>query len=104
MIRALFSRLAPALVAALAVLTTGLPAAAQTAPARPDAPEKLVFSILSAEGQASSGPLWEPLLDDLERYLGIPVEPIFGSNYSVLVEAMSARIEELEKEVARLKG
>ncbi len=90
MIRALFGRLAPALVATLAVLTTALPVAAQTAPARPDAPEKLVFSILSAEGQASSGPLWEPLLDDLERYLGIPVEPIFGSNYSVLVEAMSA--------------
>lgn len=90
MIRALFGRLAPTLVAALAVLTTGLPVAAQTAPTRPDAPEKLVFSILSAEGQASSGPLWEPLLDDLERDLGIPVETRFGSNYSVLVEAMAA--------------
>ena len=90
MIRALFARMAPALAAALAVVTLGLPAHAQTAPARPDAPDKLVFSILSAEGQASSGPLWTPLLDDLERHLGIPVEPIFGSNYSVLVEAMSA--------------
>ena len=71
-------------------VSLSLPVQAQTAPARPDAPEKLVFSILSAEGQASSGPLWTPLLDDLERHLGIPVEPIFGSNYSVLVEAMSA--------------
>lgn len=53
-------------------------------------PEKIVFTVLSAEGQASSGPLWQPLLDDLERELGIPVEPIFGSNYSVLVEAMGA--------------
>ena len=53
-------------------------------------PEKIVFTVLSAEGQASSGPLWQPLLDDLERELGIPVEPVFGSNYSVLVEAMSA--------------
>jgi len=53
-------------------------------------PEKIVFTVLSAEGQASSGPLWQPLLDDLERELGIPVEPIFGSNYSVLVEAMRA--------------
>ena len=34
--------------------------------------------------------LWQPLLDDLERELGLPVEPIFGSNYSVLVEAMRA--------------
>ncbi len=53
-------------------------------------PEKIVFTVLSAEGQASSGPLWQPLLDDLERELGIPVEPVFGSNYSVLVEAMGA--------------
>ncbi|MBX9576248.1 MAG: phosphate/phosphite/phosphonate ABC transporter substrate-binding protein [Caulobacteraceae bacterium] len=52
------------------------------------APSKLVFSILSAEGQASSGPLWQPLLDDLEKAVGIPVEPFFGSNYTVLVEAM----------------
>ncbi len=53
-------------------------------------PEKIVFTVLSAEGQASSGPLWQPLLDDLETAIGIPVEPVFGSNYSVLVEAMSA--------------
>jgi len=52
------------------------------------APSKLVFSILSAEGQASSGPLWQPLLDDLAEAVGIPVEPFFGSNYTVLVEAM----------------
>jgi phosphonate transport system permease protein len=57
---------------------------------QPRQPDKLVFSILSAEGQASSGPLWQPLLDDLERAVGVPVEPVFGSNYSVLVEAMRA--------------
>lgn len=76
-----------AAVLALAVVVLGLtsvPAAAQ------ERPTKLVFTILSAEGQASSGPMWQPLLDDLEREVGIPVEPIFGSNYSVLVEAMSA--------------
>lgn len=55
-----------------------------------DRPDKIVFTVLSAEGQASSGPLWQPLLDDLEAAIGIPVEPVFGSNYSVLVEAMSA--------------
>ena len=79
-----------AAVLALAVVVLGLtsvPAAAQT---RAERPTKLVFTILSAEGQASSGPMWQPLLDDLERAVGIPVEPIFGSNYSVLVEAMSA--------------
>jgi phosphonate transport system permease protein len=61
-----------------------------TAAAQAERPTKIVFTVLSAEGQASSGPLWQPLLDDLERELGIPVEPIFGSNYSVLVEAMRA--------------
>ena len=78
-----------AAVVALAVVVLGLtsvPAAAQAQ----ERPQKLVFTILSAEGQASSGPMWQPLLDDLERAVGIPVEPIFGSNYSVLVEAMSA--------------
>ncbi len=52
------------------------------------APSKLTFSILSAEGQASAGPLWQPLLDDLEKAVGVPVEPFFGSNYTVLVKAM----------------
>lgn len=52
------------------------------------APTELVFSILSAEGQASSGPLWQPLLDDMSRAVGVPVKPYFGSNYTVLVEAM----------------
>jgi len=73
---------------ALAVVLGGL--FAPGAQAQTKRPEKIVFTVLSAEGQASSGPLWQPLLDDLERAVGIPVEPIFGSNYSVLVEAMAA--------------
>ncbi len=52
------------------------------------APTELTFSILSAEGQASAGPLWQPLLEDMSRAIGVPVKPYFGSNYTVLVEAM----------------
>lgn len=52
------------------------------------APSELTFSILSAEGQASAGPLWQPLLDDMSKAIGVPVKPYFGSNYTVLVEAM----------------
>ncbi|MGV3578104.1 phosphate/phosphite/phosphonate ABC transporter substrate-binding protein [Brevundimonas sp.] len=52
------------------------------------APSSITFSILSAEGQASAGPLWQPLLDDMSKSIGVPVEPFFGSNYTVLVEAM----------------
>ena len=49
---------------------------------------ELTFSILSAEGQAASGPMWQPLLDDMSKAVGVPVRPFFGSNYTVLVEAM----------------
>ena len=52
------------------------------------APTEITFSILSAEGQASAGPLWEPLLDDMSKAIGVEVKPYFGSNYTVLVEAM----------------
>ena len=52
------------------------------------APTELTFSIPSAEGQASSGPLWAPLLEDMSKAVGVPVKPYFGSNYTVLVEAM----------------
>jgi phosphonate transport system substrate-binding protein len=52
------------------------------------APAELTFSILSAEGQAASGPMWQPLLDDMSKAVGVPVKPYFGSNYTVLVEAM----------------
>ncbi|WGM45385.1 hypothetical protein KOAAANKH_00247 [Brevundimonas sp. NIBR10] len=76
------------LLAAAALMFGPVPAA--LAQAQPERPTKIVFTVLSAEGQASSGPLWQPLLDDLEREIGIPVEPIFATNYSVLVEAMRA--------------
>lgn len=52
------------------------------------APSEIAFAILSAEGQASAGPLWQPLLDDMSKAIGVKVTPHFGSNYTVLVEAM----------------
>ncbi len=51
-------------------------------------PTEITFSILSAEGQASAGPLWQPLLDDMAKATGVKIKPFFGSNYTVLVEAM----------------
>src|SRR5690606_1757011 len=50
------------------------------------APSEISFAILPAEGQASSGPLWQPLLDDMTKAVGVPVKPYFASNYPVLVE------------------
>ena len=51
-------------------------------------PKELSFSILSAENQASMQPLWQPLMDDLSKSIGVKVKPYFASNYTSLVEAM----------------
>ena len=38
--------------------------------------------------ESSSGPLWQPLLDDMSAQVGIKVKPFFASNYTSLIEAM----------------
>ncbi len=80
-----------ALLAAGAALPLVACGGEQAAPAT-DAlsPAELIFSILSAEGQASAGPLWQPLLDDMAAAIGVPVKPFFGSNYTILVQAMES--------------
>lgn len=77
-------------VAAVAALAVGLSSCGkgEDQGTANGAPTEITFSILSAEGQASSGPLWQPLLDDMSKSIGVPVKPYFGSNYTVLVEAM----------------
>ena len=52
------------------------------------APAQITFSIMSAQGQASAGPLWQPLLDDLARTIDVPVRPHFASTYATLIEDM----------------
>lgn len=54
----------------------------------PRAPTQITFSILSAQGQASAGPLWQPLLDDLSKAIDVPVQPHFASTYTTLIEDM----------------
>ena len=58
------------------------------APKAGETPKEIVFSILSAENQASMQPLWQPLLDDLSSQIGVKVKPYFATNYTSLVEAM----------------
>jgi phosphonate transport system substrate-binding protein len=70
------------LAAALALAACG------QKPAPTEAPKEIVFSILSAENQASSGPLWQPLLDDMSAQIGVKVKPYFATNYTSLIEAM----------------
>ena len=54
----------------------------------PAQPKELVFTILSAENQASMAPLWTPLLDDMSAQIGVKVKPYFAANYTSLIEAM----------------
>jgi phosphonate transport system substrate-binding protein len=78
------------LTAALLASALALSACGKKAeqPAAGAAPTELTFSILSAENQASTQPLWQPLLDDMSAQIGIPVKPYFATNYTSLVEAM----------------
>jgi phosphonate transport system substrate-binding protein len=57
-------------------------------PAAEAKPKEIVFSILSAENEASMAPLWTPLLDDMSAQIGVKVKPYFATNYTSLIEAM----------------
>jgi phosphonate transport system substrate-binding protein len=51
-------------------------------------PPELTFSILSAENQASMAPLWQPLIDDMQKATGLKIKAFYASNYTSLIEAM----------------
>ena len=57
-------------------------------------PREIVFSILSAENQASMEPLWTPLINDMSAATGVRVRPFFASNYTALIEAMRAECDD----------
>ncbi len=57
-------------------------------PSAPPKTEEIVFSILSAECQASAEKDFQPLLDGMATALGQPGKACYGSNYTALVEAM----------------
>ena len=77
--------LAAALVSALALAACG-----KTEPAKPVAatPTVVNFSIMSTEGRQTQMDDWGPFLADMEKAIGIPVKPFFGTNYTSLIEAM----------------
>ena len=53
-----------------------------------EAPKEIVFGILPAENQASMGPIWQPLLDDMSAQIGVKVTARYVANYASLIEAM----------------
>lgn len=76
-------RLALALAGALALAACG-----QKEAAKPAAPTVVSFSIMSTEGRQTQMDDWGPFLADMEKSIGIPVKPFFGTNYTSLIEAM----------------
>ena len=76
-------RLALALAAALA-----LAGCSPKEAAKPAAPAVVNFSIMSTEGRQTQMDDWGPFLADMEKSIGIPVKPFFGTNYTSLIEAM----------------
>ncbi|TAJ71424.1 MAG: phosphate/phosphite/phosphonate ABC transporter substrate-binding protein [Phenylobacterium sp.] len=63
-------------------------ALAACSPSKQPERKELVFSILSAESQASAEADWAPFLADMSKALGRPVKAFYGSNYTALIEAM----------------
>lgn len=61
----------------------------------PAAPTVLNFSIMSTEGRQTMMADWGPFLAEMEKQIGIPVKPFFGTNYTSLIEAMRFRQTDL---------
>ena len=75
-------RLALALAAALTLAGCSQKDEAKTPP------QVINFSIMSTEGRQTQMDDWGPFLADMEKSVGVPVKPFFGTNYTSLIEAM----------------
>ena len=51
-------------------------------------PKVINFSVLAVENATSIKTVWDPVLVDMQKFVGIPVKAFYASNYTALVEAM----------------
>jgi phosphonate transport system substrate-binding protein len=79
------SALACALVGFLVLAGCG-PKAERSAPA--GKPAEIHFAIAATENRQSQMKDLAPFLADMEKAIGIPVKPFFGTNYTALIEGM----------------
>jgi phosphonate transport system substrate-binding protein len=49
---------------------------------------ELNFGIISTEASSNLKTAWQPLLDDMQKAVGVPVKPFFASDYAGVIEAM----------------
>lgn len=48
----------------------------------------LNFGIISTESSTNLKSVWQPVIDDLSRTIGVPVKPFFASDYAGIIEGM----------------
>lgn len=66
-----------------------LAACDETPSTTPGAEPKVInFSILATENSSSLETFWKPILADMEKSIGIPVKPFYGTNYTSLIQAL----------------
>lgn len=70
------------------VSAIGLASCSKPDEGKPAAPQAVNFSIMSTEGRQTQMDDWAPFLADMEKAIGVPVKPFFGTNYTSLIEAM----------------
>lgn len=78
-------RLSLALAVASAI---GLASCGKSDEGKSETPQAVNFSIMSTEGRQTQMDDWGPFLADMEKAIGVPVKPFFGTNYTSLIEAM----------------
>lgn len=76
----------------LLVSTLALAACSGGGEAQPSGPPKVInFAIAATENRQSQLRDLAPFLADMEKAIGIPVKPFFGTNYTALIEGMRFR-------------
>lgn len=66
----------------------GLASCSKSDEGKSETPQAVNFSIMSTEGRQTQMDDWGPFLADMEKAIGVPVKPFFGTNYTSLIEAM----------------
>lgn len=63
-------------------------AAALSTQAHAQDAKPLNFGIISTESSTNLKSVWQPVIDDLSRAIGVPVKPFFASDYAGIIEGM----------------
>jgi len=67
---------------------TLIAAAALSTQAHAEEAKPLNFGIISTESSTNLKSVWQPVIDDLSRAIGVPVNPFFASDYAGIIEGM----------------